>query len=376
MIEQQIHAQYPHAEIEEIIDYNLFHEKSAIVGAYIDDTERHYFPIRTYKKMDSDPLSAILNVLSRVRDDNASAAVQYVIRSAHKKWRRPAVRLVREVKKGKKFEHIAAQGPIARALYIFRNELAAVTRKKDDAPEKKYELSPLEEEMVKGIEEKLSKGGLDVTIRLLSVSDHEELAKQHLDNLVNAFSQYNSYRYGNRFSAVIPRKQSLLIRDFIHRSIHEKRKVLMNTEEMTSLWHLPLHSTEAPNVKWLGSRRAPPPTNIPQAGLLLGHVMYRGVDMPIRMKEADRRRHLYVIGKSGTGKSVFMTNLAIQDIENGHGVCVVDPHGDLVEDVLQHIPKHRADDVIIFNPSDVERPIGLNMLEAKTPDQKILPCRK
>jgi type IV secretory pathway TraG/TraD family ATPase VirD4 len=77
-----------------------------------------------------------------------------------------------------------------------------------------------------------------------------------------------------------------------------------------------------------------------------------------------------VIGKSGSGKSVLMSNLAIQDIKAGHGVCIVDPHGDLVEDVLRHVPKDRADDIIIFNPSDVDRPIGLNMLEAKTDDQK------
>ncbi|MBI5728284.1 MAG: type IV secretion system DNA-binding domain-containing protein, partial [Candidatus Magasanikbacteria bacterium] len=370
-VEQQIHAQYPHAEIDEIPDYNIFSEKSTVVGAYIAMTQRHVFPLRTYKKMDSDPLSATLNALAKVQGGNSSAAVQFVIRSAHRRWRRAGVRIVREVKKGKKFEYVAQLSPLGRAFHFLRDNFAgSLKSEKDKMPEKQYQLSPLEEEMLKGMEEKLSKGGLDVTIRLVAASDQPEQAKHTLDNLINAFSQYNLYRYGNTLAAIIPRKQAIIIRDFIYRAFNEKRRLVLNTEEVTGLWHLPLHSTEAPNIKWLGARRAPPPTNVAKSGLLLGHVVYRGLDVPIYMKDADRRRHLYVIGKSGVGKSVFLTSMAVQDIKNGHGVCVVDPHGDLVEDVLAHVPKERADDVILFNPSDMERPIGLNMLEAKTDDQK------
>jgi len=228
----------------------------------------------------------------------------------------------------------------------------------------------MEEETLKGIEEKLSKGGMDVSIRLLSASNNEETARTNLDNLINAYSQYNLYRYGNEFFASIPRNQAQIIRDFIYRSFNEKRFLILNTEEMASFWHLPLHSTEAPNIKWLSGRSAPPPENIPTEGLLLGHTDYRGIKKDIKLKEADRRRHLYIIGKSGSGKSVTIANLAIQDIAEGKGVAIVDPHGDLVEAILEHIPKNRADDVVIFDPSDLTRPIGLNMLEAKSEDQK------
>ncbi len=376
-IEQQIHAQYPYAQIDEIPDYNIFSKNSTVVGAYLNCSHKAAFPLKTYKKMDSDPLSSILNVLSRIQDNQSSAAVQYVIRSAHKRWRRNAVYIVREVKKGKKFEHIAHQSKFMRFLHFsakifgenFNNKTQAEKeREKSNATH--YQLSSMEEEMLKGIEEKISKGAVDMTVRLLSASDQEEVAKQNLDNLVNAYSQYNMYRYGNSFHAVIPKNQTPLIRDFIYRSFQEKYKIITNTEETASLWHLPLHSTEAPNIKWLQARKAPPPSNLPESGLLLGHVAYRGQDKKIFMKDSDRRRHLYVVGKSGGGKSVFIENLAVQDIQNGHGVCVVDPHGDFVEYVLRHIPKHRVDDVIVFNPSDTERPIGLNMLEAKTVEQK------
>jgi type IV secretory pathway TraG/TraD family ATPase VirD4 len=109
---------------------------------------------------------------------------------------------------------------------------------------------------------------------------------------------------------------------------------------------------------------------MPSEGIVLGRCLYRGEETIVRMNRADRRRHLYTIGRSGSGKSVFIQNLAVQDIQNGEGVCIIDPHGDFVEYVLQHIPKDRVDDVIYFSPADIDRPIGLNMLEVKTEEQK------
>ncbi len=370
-IEQQVHAQYPHAEIEAITDYNIFTEKSTILGAYLVPTQRHVFPLKTYKTMDSDPLSAILNALSRVYDNNSSAAVQFVIRSANKKWRRKGIHIVREVKKGKKFEDVANASIIGKILRGTGKVVDETFKKKEDIQkDRNYVLSSMEEDMLKGIEQKISKGGMDVTVRILSVSDDETTAQLNLDNIVNSFSQYNLYRFGNSFKAIVPRNQAKIIRDFIYRSFHEGRDITVNTEEMASLWHLPLHSTEAPNIKWLQGRTAPPPVNLPDEGLLLGYIDYRGIRNDVKIKEADRRRHLYIIGKSGSGKSVTIANLVIQDIKDGKGVAVVDPHGDLVEAVLEHIPKERADDVVIFDPSDLERPLGLNMLEVQDEDQR------
>ncbi|HAZ28483.1 MAG TPA: hypothetical protein DCY48_01765 [Candidatus Magasanikbacteria bacterium] len=371
LIEQQIHAQYPYAQIDEMIDYNIFSEKSSIVGAYLVAVKKSFFPFKTYKKMESDPLSAILNVLARIREGNSSAAVQCIVRSANKKWRRRGIRVVREVKKGKKFENIANQSTFSQVFHAAWKGIADTAKKPEERKrDEAYTLSAMEEDMLKGIEEKLSKAGLDMVIRIVSISDEEQTAKMNLDNLLSAFSQYNLYRYGNTFNAMVPRRQTTLIQDFIYRSFTENKSFVVNTEEMASFWHLPLHSTEAPNIKWLTGRKAPPPPNLPKEGLLLGCINYRGTKTDVRLKLNDRRRHLYIIGKSGSGKSVTIANLAIQDIHAGHGVCIVDPHGDLVEETLRHIPKHRADDVIVFNPSDMERPIGLNMLEARNEDEK------
>lgn len=366
---QQIHAQYPHAEISEVPDYNIFEPNSHIAGARLISKNKNVFPFKTYKKIDSDPLSAILNPLSRI-NDTEGAIIQYVVRSAKKTWRRKGVKIIREIKQGQKFESVAGRSPIQK----FFKEIKKLTNppKRDGMglDNKPYQLTPMEEEMIKGMEEKLSHGGLEVVVRLISAAGSKERAQMNLENLINAFSQYNIYQYGNSFGAIIPRHPGKLISASIYRNIDDKETITLNTEEMTSLWHLPTPSTETPHINWLGARKAPPPVNMPNEGIILGRAVYRGAETLVRMKREDRRRHLYVVGKSGGGKSVFIQNLAVQDIQNGEGVCVIDPHGDFAEYVLQNVPKERADDVIYFNPADIERPLGLNMLEAKTEEQK------
>jgi len=123
-------------------------------------------------------------------------------------------------------------------------------------------------------------------------------------------------------------------------------------------------------VKWQNYKIVQAPNNIPKEGLLLGHNTYRGRTVPIYMKRDDRFRHFYVIGQTGTGKSSIFQTMIRQDMQNGDGLCVVDPHGSLVEDLLPFVPKERVDDVIIFDPSDLERPMGLNLLEAETEEER------
>lgn len=369
-VEQQIHAQYPHAEITEEPDYNIFKPQSHIVGAYLWLKHSSSFPLKTYKTLDSDPLVALLNPLSKILEDEG-AVIQCIVRPATNKWRKEGVELIRNIKKGEKFEDAAKRSLLSKFLKGLGEALVSSKKKTDpqQAP-KTYQITQMEEEMVKHMEEKISRGGLETTLRLISSANSKEKAMLNLENIVNAFSQYNLYRYGNTLAAIVPRRPSTLIRDSIYRSMRDDKYMVLNTEEMTSLWHLPIPNTETPNINWLGARKAPPPTNIPKEGIILGRSVYRGEETIIRMKRDDRRRHLYAIGKSGSGKSVFIQNLAVQDIINGEGVCVIDPHGDFVEYVLQHVPKERAEDVVYFNPSDVERPIGLNMLEINTEEQK------
>ncbi len=373
LVEQQVHAQYPHAEISQESDYNIFEPQCHVVGATLWFKDKSIFPFKTYKELDSDPLVAILNPLSKV-GEHEGAVIQYIVRPAHAHWRSEGVHLIREIKEGQKFEDVSSRGFVGKVWKEIKSFTSAGMNKKDknrqsDSGEQ-YHLTQMEEDMVKNMEEKLSHGGLEISIRLVTTAPTRERAQLNLENIVNSFSQYNIYRYGNSFGAAVPSKPTNLVRASIYRSFDEGKHFVVSTEEMASFWHMPLASTETPHLNWLGARKAPPPANMPKEGVVLGRALYRGEETVVRMERADRRRHLYTIGKSGSGKSVFIQNMAIQDIANGEGVCVVDPHGDFVEYVLQHIPKERVDDVIVFNPADVERPIGLNMLEATTEEQK------
>lgn len=368
-VEQQIHAQYPHAEISVETDYNLFKPQSHIMAASLFLKSRSAFPLKTFKKMDADPLLSILNPLSKI-SENEGALVQYIIRPATSKWRKQGVHMIRDIREGQKFEYVARRSAFIRSLHKWKKVLFPKNKDAAHGGAEQYHLTQMEEEMVKTMEEKISHGGLELSVRLVSSADSQQAAKMNLENIVNSFSQYNIYRYGNSFGAAVPKNQNKIIRESIYRSPDATRYMVVNTEEMASLWHMPVPNTETPHINWLGARKAPPPTNMPNEGITLGRSVYRGQEIIVKMKRDDRRRHLYTIGKSGSGKSVFIQNLAIQDVQNGEGVCIIDPHGDFAEYVLQHVPKERADDVIYFNPSDTDRPIGLNMLEVKTEGQK------
>jgi len=368
-MEQHIHAQYPDAQIEDVTEFNLFNSTSQVAATNLILKKPYIFPIRTYREIDVDPLSSLTNVLSKI-GPNEGAVIQYVVRSAKAEWRNWGSRVAREMHNGKTLKEAMGMRGFTGFMYgIFRTFFPK--KEKEDINQPVHQLTPKEEEVAKSLEEKVSKAGVDVNIRVIVTTDNLQRSRDYLKDIVDSFSQYSSFEYGNGFYRKEPwiRKDDLIMH-YIYRSFNEKTKCVLNTEEMAGLFHFPLAMTETPNIRWLMSRKAPPPTNIPQEGLILGHTEYRGEDTEIRIKRKDRQRHVYIIGKSGTGKSVLLSNMIIQDIKNGEGVAVVDPHGDLIQDVLGHIPKERAEDVIHFNPSDTDRPVGLNMLEVTDPEQK------
>ncbi|MFA5135199.1 MAG: type IV secretion system DNA-binding domain-containing protein [Patescibacteria group bacterium] len=365
-MEQHIHAQYPRAQIEEVPAYNIFKPTSTVLAAGLKSKKPYIFPIRTFKQLDVDPLNALTNILSKLADDEA-AAIQYVVRSAKAEWHTWGARVAQEMHRGKTLRD--AMG--GHGLGGFLMELVRTFFPKKDKPiDENRILSPREQEVAKSLEEKTSKPGMDVNVRVVVSAQTGERAKAYLDNIIDSFAQYTLHEYGNGFVRRDPFKKDEFINDFIYRRLVKRGKLILNTEELTSIFHFPLPTTETPNIRWLQSRKASPPTNIPAEGLVLGRSIYRGEETVIRIKRQDRQRHVYTIGKSGVGKSVLLSNMIVQDIYNGEGVAVVDPHGDLIDDVLQHVPKERAEDIVYFNPSDQEFPVGLNMLEAKTPEEK------
>ncbi len=368
-LEQQIHAHYPEASIEEIDDYNSFSPDAQVAAGYLKTKKSFYFPIKTYQKMEVDPMNSIINVMSKLSKDE-SIAIQYVVRSATPNWHSVTKKVVSKIiEKNSVSQGIKSANHFADALSLL--SFSSEKPKDLNAPVVPKTLTEVEREMVKAMEEKNSKSGLDVNIRVVVCSKTKVQAKLYLDNISSSFAEYNNYSYGNNFSR-ISEGNDKVVQDFIFRRFQEKIGFLLNTEELASIFHFPLKHTETPNILWLTAKTAPAPAEVPSEGLLLGENIYRGIRKEIRIKRADRRRHMYVVGKSGVGKSVLLTNMAVQDIQNGEGVCVMDPHGDLITDILERIPPERAEDVIVFSPADLERPLALNLLEfdPRYPEQK------
>ncbi|MFA6526223.1 MAG: type IV secretion system DNA-binding domain-containing protein [Candidatus Buchananbacteria bacterium] len=369
-IKQQLFSKYPYCQIEEIKDYNIFNRQGFVSCGYLKLMKANMFPILTYKQMENaDPIVPILSLLSKF-PEGQTASIQFVMRSAKPSWRKMGVKVASEMHQGKNLKDALAKAGGGSALGSFGKIVGSPSdwmssKPKDPSkPENSYRLSPMEEQMAKSIEEKSNKAGMDVNIRIVCFAPQESQAKENLRRIMDAFSQYSSYQYANGFKGVVKSDGKKLIYDYIYRHFDEKIGMVLNTEEMSSLWHLPLSNTEVPRIAWLSARTLPPPLNMPASGVILGENNYRGIKTLVHMKEDDRRRHMYIIGMTGTGKSTTMATMAVQDIIAGKGVCVLDPHGELIEEILQYVPKERLEDVIIFDPSDVDRPIGLNMLEA------------
>lgn len=371
-VQQQIQAQYPEAHIEEIDDYNIFHPQGFALAANLKMSRETYFPLRTYQEIETDPLNALTAALSQIPEEDG-AAIQFVVRSAKPGWGQWGKKVASEMRQGKKLSEAKKSAGGNVLGNIVSGFGSAISSKEDKGlGQDRYQLSPLEEEMIKRLETKASKAGMDVNLRVIVSAQSKQVAQSYLDNIVGAFAQYNIYEYGNSFKKSQQRNQNRAVQEYIFRQFSKGQKIILNTEEMAGLFHFPLPQTETTNIKWLEAKRAPAPLDVPKEGIILGYNEYRGKKTDIRIMRADRRRHQYIIGKSGSGKSWLLANMARQDIANGEGVCIIDPHGDLVDDVMAGIPKERFDDVIIFDPSDVDYPLGLNLLEydQNYPEQK------
>lgn len=341
LVEKQIHGAYPGADIKEVEEYSIFSEKGKVAFAALRLRYGNHYPLRTFRDLPTDALSSITSVLAKM-SEGEGAVIQVLIQPTGDRWKR-----------------------------IGRSYIAKV--KKDEAnPEKaNFKINP---KSLEAIETKIQKPGFNSVIRIVVSSETKERAHLHLKNILASFEQFSSDN--NSFWEIKFPIKHLFLTDFIYRYFPVfnvplfRQYSILNSDELASIYHLPNKTVETPYIFWLNAKRAPAPMSIPESGMFLGVSKYRGVERPIYIDEDDRRRHMYVIGKTGTGKSQLLEEMVMQDINAGRGVAVIDPHGDLISGILARMPVSRAEDVIYFDPSDTERPMGLNMLEAKTEEQK------
>ena len=363
---------YPGAQIEKISDrYETIFKKGWKTAAAFLMLEKYYFPINTYDKLASDPLSTITNALGKI-SSGEGASIQLVIRPEKKNFRKNGMKILSLMRKGKSFDQARAKAEENFFINLMTGWAGNSGGEKDK--EKENSANDYDKETNEAIEEKVKKPVFEVNIRLVGTANDSWHAREILRYLEDSFSQF--YSKYNSFKMIEPKENSKnhqkIIFDYIYRNFEPKHSVVLNIEELASIYHFPLSHIESPNIEWVKTKEVSPPAQLPLTGdILIGETIYRGENKPVYFSSRkDRRRHFYVIGQTGTGKTSLLREMIRQDIKNGEGVGVIDPHGDLIEDTLANIPKERIEDVVLFEPSDLERPVGLNMLEWDTPEQK------
>jgi len=356
-LEGQIYAQYPTAQIKEVPDYagNLLNNSKAQVGVEIGLAKDFFLPIKTFVSFDVDPLASITSAIGKLEGDQ-EVFIQFVVRPIASDWQ----------KIGRDF----------------------VNKRKGqmDSEGKKLQLEAGETSELKEVETKSSKLGFQFLIRIVTQANDKFVAETLLEDVEASFKQFQTGQYNslsvrsngpNPLVALVFGKRdqdSLPLRlKYLYRLLDENATDIINIEELASLYHLPNRTVEVSRIAWSKSKKLPYPMDLPGKAddvRLIGVTDYRNLHFPYGIKDVDRRRHMYILGKTGTGKSTLLKNMIMGDIYAGKGVGVIDPHGDLIDQILDLIPESRLADVVLLDPSDVEFPIGLNILKLKEGEEK------
>ncbi|MBI5004585.1 MAG: TraM recognition domain-containing protein [Candidatus Lloydbacteria bacterium] len=378
LFEKQLLAAFPRATLKENPnDYNIFIENGASAASYAVPSFSPALSLKTYEAFDSDPLSALLNAFSKIKKTGEGASVQFVLAPIADYYIKRYGFILDKVKKGV---------PVKKAIDMpegFAGGFGKAVKELvfgADMPKKDAQgnLIPLEsrkidEEAIKHIEAKIGSPILGANVRIVASAATENRAKDILSEIESSFNQFGETR-GNGISFERAKKETLraLLHRFSYRLFSEEHNFPLNIKELTTLFHFPVSGTVSRELKEAKAGSAPAPMTLSHEGVVLGSNRYRNIETEIHFAPEDRMRHLYVIGQTGTGKTTLLKNMIVQDIEAGNGVCMIDPHGSDIEDILSRIPEHRLADVIYFDPGAAERPMGLNMLEydARFPEQK------
>ncbi len=357
---RQIQGIWPDAQVDPVADdYTIFNSSGAVKMATLQFKEHYALPLRTYREATVDTFGPILGNFAKLNAVGEGLALQLIVRRARGGLRKEIAQFVYDLKKGKKLSK------------LFHTSLKDLLFPKQGGDKEKQEPKIVDEEAVKALESKIAQPLLAVNIRLVASAPTSYRADELLDGLSGSFSGFTAPLRNDLKIVPLGESRSALMQ-FIFREYDKAQELILNVEEVGSIFHFPISTTDIPRVKSTKAREAQPPINLPKSGTLIGESVYRSEVRSVYIGDEDRRRHVYVVGQTGTGKSNTLTNMMTADILAGKGAALIDPHGDLVDSVLANIPKSRYRDVIVFDPSDRMYPLGLNMLEYDhaRPEQK------
>ncbi|MEK7150360.1 MAG: TraM recognition domain-containing protein [Patescibacteria group bacterium] len=374
LFEKHILSVFPNAKIyEKSDDYNIFNEAGVSVGAYLKQAEDPIFPIKTYDQFDYDPLNIILNSFSKIDRDGEGAAVQILFKPAGEYYLKKYKKSLEDINKGVKVkEALDTSDTFFAEFRRFFKDFSKSSKSKKDKDEE--EKDPIDQSVVENIKNKIATPIVKTNIRIVASAGTRNEAEAIMSDIQSAFNQFEN-TFGNKFKFQKLEKVKLIrmLKEFSFRIFSEDYILPLNIKEITSIMHFPTSSVKSsPQLKQAKAGSAPAPVDIAKDGIVLGINKHRNMETKIYMTKEDRLRHFYTIGQTGTGKTTLLKNMITQDIMAGEGVCMIDPHGSDIQDILAIIPKERYEDVIYFDPSYTDRPMALNMLEydARYPEQK------
>lgn len=365
-VEGQIYAQYPTAQISVLTeDYSMRPmTQSVIHTTELTLTDHETLPIKTFPSFEVDPLAAITATLAKLEQPNEEMWLQFLVRPIGDDWHKQSARMVTRIKSGRGWGTTG----LASGMNYVGQAFGALVRPPTAGPDAKYEPSEREKTRITAIEEKSRKLGYQVKIRILYAGNDQTTARLRMQAMVGTFKQFNTTNlngFQSKYASFEPTKMT----DYQDRAFIDKGFIL-NIEEVASVFHLPHTTVETPNIVWATTKTAEPPANLPSYGQvpekdisLYGVTNFRGSNTMFGLLRADRGRHVYILGQTGTGKSGLLELLTLSDIFYDQGIAVIDPHGDYATSILRYVPERRIKDVIYFNPADTEFPIGFNPLE-------------
>jgi len=377
LFQKQLLSLYPDAVLtEQKHDYNVFFEGGSSHVAVARLRKHSVYPLRQKDTFESDPFAVLLNAFSKIEKDGGGAALQTVIKTVPRKHHVQYEGIIKRVREGMKVKESIERSTVGGEMFAgmrigMKEMIAGAAKPKDTDP---LPTSEVDQTALEMFTQKIASPIVEVNIRIAVCAQTEDRAMQILSEIEAVFNQFeHTQANALKFTHLNGRALHRGIKAFSFREFNTKTALPLSISELSSILHFPADGIDSsPEFKQSQAKTAAAPSEIPTEGTLLGVNTHRGVTRDIYITPEDRLRHFYIIGQTGTGKTVMMKNMITQDILSGAGVCMIDPHGTDIEDVLSAIPPEREKDVIYFDPSYMERSIGFNMLEydVNKPEQK------
>ncbi|MFT5037402.1 MAG: hypothetical protein ACI9VM_000982, partial [Candidatus Azotimanducaceae bacterium] len=354
---------------ERVHDYNIFSEQSVALASVASTRKHAVYPMKMFDAFESDPLAVVLNAFSKIEKEGGGAALQICIKTPPSRYHITYQEIIERVQGGMKPKEAIKRSSIAGDLFhSFKDAVFSSGDIKDDSTQQ------TDAETVELFKEKIASPIVDTNIRLAVSAGTKERAEQILSEIESTFYQFENTSSNKLiFNRVQGSKLDGALKAFAFREFKKSDILPLSINELTTLLHFPGKGIDSlPQFKQSRAKTAAAPNDMPAGGTLLGTNDHRGVTKEIFVTAEDRLRHFYILGQTGTGKTTLMKNMIVQDIREGAGVCMIDPHGTDIEDILGSVPPERYDDVIYFDPSRQDRVVGLNMLEydINKPEQK------